>query len=558
MAMLQAYDGIRPGRRYVLRKERSILGRHPDCDVVLEAGAVSRQHAQILHLGADFYVEDLGSRNGTFVNGDLIQGRHKLEPGDEVKICELLFSFEDEDAPSRPPRSTTRSTIHLPLVMEEDLGITPSSIVSKLDVSSQSGMRVAANPQAKLQALLEITQNLGRALALDDVLPKVLEALFKIFVQADRGFVAIKNDAGVLVPKAVKYRRGGSDDTIRISRTIVNQAMESREAILSADASNDSRFDMSQSIVDFRIRSLMCVPLLGGDGEALGVIQVDTLDQRARFQSDDLEVLASVASQAAVAVENAQLHDLALQQQAMERDLELAHKVQQGLLPLAAPKIEGYEFFDFYEPAYQVGGDYFDYVELPGGRFGVILADVSGKGVAAALLMAKLSGEMRYALASETNPAAAVQRVNAAFSHSRWEDRFVTLVLVLVDPQNHQMSVVNAGHMPPLVRRSDGSVEELGGSVAGVPLGVDPTFAYEQASGELAPGDLVVMFTDGISEAMNGKGELFGIERLRKRLQGPSKGVAQYARGLLDDVKRFVGDRDQSDDICLTCFVRLA
>jgi serine phosphatase RsbU (regulator of sigma subunit) len=333
--------------------------------------------------------------------------------------------------------------------------------------------------------------------------------------------------------------------------------MESREAILSADASNDSRFDMSQSIVDFRIRSLMCVPLLSSDGTALGVIQVDTLDQRARFQNDDLEVLASVASQAAVAVENAQLHDLALQQQAMERDLELAHKVQQGLLPLAAPKISGYEFFDFYEPAYQVGGDYFDYVELPGGRFGVILADVSGKGVAAALLMAKLSGEMRYALASEATPAAAVQRVNAAFSHSRWEDRFVTLVLVIVDPQDHKLTVVNAGHMPPLVRRADGRVEELGASIAGVPMGVDSTFTYEQTCADLITGDLVVMFTDGISEAMNGKGELYGIERLRKRLEAPSAGVAQYARNLLDDVKRFVGDRDQNDDICLTCFVRL-
>jgi serine phosphatase RsbU (regulator of sigma subunit) len=179
--------------------------------------------------------------------------------------------------------------------------------------------------------------------------------------------------------------------------------------------------------------------------------------------------------------------------------------------------------------------------------------------VSAALLMAKLSGEMRYALASEATPAAAVQRVNAAFSHSRWEDRFVTLVLALVDPNRHEVTIVNAGHMPPLVRRAGGQVEELGAEVAGVPLGVEPTFAFEQSCEGLSPGDLVVMFTDGISEAMNTGGDLYGVERLRRRLatQAPG-GVAQCARGILDDVKHFVGEHDQSDDMCLTCFMRLA
>src|SRR5205085_1371889 len=145
----------------------------------------------------------------------------------------------------------------------------------------------------------------------------------------------------------------------------------SKEAILSADASTDQRFDQSESIADLRIRSVMCAPLVDNEGNALGVIQIDTGDQRHRFSQDDLDVLASVASQAAVAVDNAQLHEQALRQQAVERDLLLAHKVQRGLLPSQPPHIPGYHFFDFYEPANQVGGDYYDYIDLSGGRLAV-------------------------------------------------------------------------------------------------------------------------------------------------------------------------------------------
>ena len=169
-----------------------------------------------------------------------------------------------------------------------------------------------------------------------------------------------------------------------------------KQAVLSADATSDSRFEMSQSIADFRIRSMMCAPLVISDGHAMGAIQIDTLDQRSRFSQDDLDVLAGVAGQAAFALENAQLHEQALKQQGMQRDLELAHKVQQGLLPSAPPRMEGHHFFDFYEPANQVGGDFYDYIRLPGGRLAIVLADVSGKGVSAALVMAKLSAEVRY------------------------------------------------------------------------------------------------------------------------------------------------------------------
>ena len=557
MAVLQVLKGMTPGQQFSLDGEKAVLGRHPDCDIVLDVGAVSRQHAQILLIDADFYVEDLKSRNGTYVNGQLINDRHLLEDNDRIKICDLLFTFRRAKTPSQS--GTVDPSLGISAEMVDDAGgTTGSTVMSKLDVGkARDSQRFSGNAETKLKALLEINNNLGSAISVDQVLPKVLDSLFKVFMQADRGFVVLQErENGPLIPKAVKHRRPDAEETIRISRTIVSQVMQGKEAILSADAASDERFDSSQSIADFRIRSMMCAPLVDSTGRALGAIQIDTLDQRSRFQSDDLEVLASVAGQAAFAIENAQLHEAAMHQQAFERDLQLAHKVQQGFLPSAPPKVDGYDFFDFYEPANQVGGDYFDYVPLPGGRMAMILADVSGKGISAALLTAKLSSEARYCLASEPTPAGAMDRLNAAFSASGWEDRFVTVIIAVLDPHTHQVWLVNAGHMAPFLRHPDCSLEEMGADAAGVPLGVDADHQYQQFSLQMKPGDSLTLFTDGFSEAMDSNNDLYGLARLRERLSAPSKSVTQLGGLLLADVKSFVGNRSQSDDMCLVCFGR--
>jgi phosphoserine phosphatase RsbU/P len=601
MALLQPLiDGV-PGEQITISGDRSVMGRHPECDIVLDAAAVSRQHAQILQTGDDFYIEDLHSRNGTFVNGKLVQGKRLLADGDRLKICDLLFTFyrsppTDElrraalltatgpaglmtvdsgrsglgsDGASLSssggssldgaPRFGDLSLIGPGDLFEEGEGVGNSTIMSKVDVAPRrSGAQAIINPEMKLRAMIEIAQNLARAVTLDEVLPKLLDSLFKIFLQADRGFILLRTSpGGPLIPKAIKCRRADMEDRVRISRTIVNQAMDTKQALLSADAANDIRFESSQSIADLRIRSVMCAPLINGEGSALGVIQVDTTDQRQRFQNGDLDVLASIAAQAAIAVDNAQMHETALKRKSLELELELAHKVQRGLLPAAPPRVADYHFFDFYESAQQVGGDYYDYIELADDRLAVVLADVSGKGVSAALLMAKLSGDVRYCLASEAAPADAMNRINAALARAGWDDRFVTFVLAVLDRRRHQVTIVNAGHMAPLLRHSAGQVEEIGEEETGLPLGIDADYAYQQSSRQLAPGDSLTMFTDGISEAMNGAGELYGLERLRTQLAAEAANVSGVGRQVLDDVRRFVGGQAQSDDMCLVSFGRL-
>jgi serine phosphatase RsbU (regulator of sigma subunit) len=557
MAVLELLSGDRAGQRFPLGTEPAILGRHPDCTIVLDQGAVSRQHAQLSFMDGEYWIEDLRSRNGTSVNSAPVHAPRKLANGDRIKICDLEFSFYRDNRASRPKVADRGTDPFFDRMMWDEEGRPQSQIMSKLDVSSSSsGVRLAVNPEVKLRALIEITQSLSKALSLDIVLPKLLDTLFKIFVQADRGFVLLKEPSGKLVPKAVHYRRADSDDTIRISRTIVNQVMETQQAILSADAASDSRFELSQSIADFRIRSMMCAPLVNGDGRSIGVLQLDTSDHRSRFQQDDLDVLAGVASQAAIAIDNAQLHEAAIKQNQMERDLKLAHKVQQGLLPKAEPKIEGYHFFDFYEPANQVGGDFYDYIPLPGGRVAIVLADVSGKGISAALVMAKLSADVRYSLAAEPTIAKAVQHINTNFVRSGWEDRFVTFVLTVLDPARHEVTLVNAGHMPPFLRFAPGRVEPIGDEVAGVPLGVDETYEYESKTLNLGRGEFLAEFTDGFSEALNERNELYGLERLRERIGLPVKDVAALGNTILDDVKAFVGGHPQSDDMCLVCIGR--
>ena len=561
MAVLRAVKGLNPGQLFSLEGESCTLGRHPDCGVVLDVRAVSREHARVVQVEGTFYVEDLKSRNGTFLNDEQVAGRRKLRENDQIRICDVVFAFH-YGSPEVTNDSVEEAVNESEAMMidDADVGAT-STITSKLDISSgRSGLRLTVNAEVKLKALLEIMQNLGSAVGMNEVLPKLLDNLFAIFIQADRGFIVLKDKkSGRLIPAAVKHRREDDAEQIRISRTIVNSVMSSKEAILSADAAVDSRFGEAASIVDFQIHSMMCAPLVGSEDKVLGVLQIDTSDQRNKFTPEDLEVLASVGCHAAVSVENAQLHEIRVQEEAFERELSLARKIQLGFLPDKPPEVEGYEFFDYYDPARYLGGDYFNYMRLPDDRLAVILADVSGKGVAASLLMAVLSAETRVCLATEPDPAKAIANLNEIFCESSWEDRFVTMLVSIIDLKTNEVTLVNAGHMAPVLRHPDGTIEEVGQEAAGLPVGVAEGMEYEEFKVKLEPGESLTVYTDGIPDAMNMREEFYGTQRFLKELSAPSgDGVVAMGKRIIDEVKRFAGDQAQSDDMCVTIFGRKA
>ncbi len=557
MAYLDALTGSALGKRYELDRPESILGRHPECHVVLDSGAVSRQHAKIVRESKRYLLEDLKSRNGTFVNGRLIGEPATLQDGDVIRICELEFSYHSDLGPSSFSEVNRDDGSSIGVLIFDDADDAPNhSVTAKIEVRSGiHGSHVSATPEVKLAAMIEIMQALGKAVSIDDVLPKVLDSLFRIFIQADRGFIILKDAQGNLQPRWVKTRRPDQEEMVRVSRTILKQVMEEKEAIISLDAGSDERFQMSQSVTDFRIRSMIVAPLLNTEGEALGAIQIDTIQHKGRFEQKDLEVLAAVANQAGIAIENAQLHEQMVQQRLVEQDLEMARQVQRAFLPEDTPATDQYSFYQYYNPASEIGGDYFDYISLEDDRLAVVVADVVGHGVAAAMFMAKLSAETRFAFASEDNPAMAMNLLNQRLTALRVE-RFVTMLVIVLEQSSGHATIVNAGHMPPIRRNRDGEISEPGAEVSGPPLGIIDDLTYDAFEIDLAPGDVLTLYTDGIFEAPDAKGDQFSMARIRKLLGQSTGSVEKAGNCIVEAVEQHIDGLQQEDDMCLVIFSR--
>jgi serine phosphatase RsbU (regulator of sigma subunit)/pSer/pThr/pTyr-binding forkhead associated (FHA) protein len=556
MASLQVLKGYNQGNTVNLDGDKMVLGRNAECSIVINLPAVSREHAVIFRSKGNFYIEDLKSRNGTFVNNKEVTARQLLKNNDQIKICDNLFLFvETPPRPPLPPDMRRGDTVEV----EEEEG--SSTVEATLSPSSRQILE--SQPAERLTFLLEVTAELTQTFNTDQLLPKIVDRVFHVFRQADRGFVILaEEDSDKLIPKVIKTRRANEEANARFSRRIVNRCLETRQALLSEDASADKRFDLSQSIADCRIRSVMCAPMIGRTGgKPLGVLQLDTQDRHKKFNAEDLKLLMAVAGQAAIALENARMHESLVARAGLERDLRLAHQVQLSFLPQRPPQFEGYEFSSHYAPAQEVGGDYYDFIPLPGPRISVMLGDVAGKGVAAALLMAKISSDARFCMLTEPDPARAVLKINTLMQEAGMVDRFVTLAACQLDPGRHQVSFINAGHLPPLVfRKATGKLEEgMPRELAGFPLGVAEGAPYEAHTVRLDPGDCVLLFTDGVTEAKNRLDREFRLEGVQTAAlrQGPFTPNAMAER-VVNAVKQHSLGCKQYDDITVACFGRLA
>jgi sigma-B regulation protein RsbU (phosphoserine phosphatase) len=412
-------------------------------------------------------------------------------------------------------------------------------------------------------------RDLGGTIDLDGVLGRVLETLFRILPHADRGFILLKGErTDDLILRASKFREPEAVSPA-FSRTIFNHVTRQGQALLCEDIGADDRFGDSPSVKESQIRTMICVPLCDRQRHSVGVIQMDTRNEHGRFGDDDLELMVAIAGPIGVAIENARLHDIAVKQADLEREARDARAVQLALIPENVPDLPGYQFWHFYEPARSVGGDYFDYRPIPKfetsidldeppdrDRWAIAIGDVSGKGMPAALLMARLSSEVSLLLQIESDPSRVVERLNRNLCASRTEERFSTFLLARLDPLRHELTVVNAGHVAPMVRRSDGRIEVIGEECAGPPLGIVDDRQYEAVSTSINPGDVVVLYTDGVNEAMDTRGQLFGVELLKQTLATAPSEPGKVGESIRDAVGRHAAGRDQSDDITLLCFGR--
>jgi serine phosphatase RsbU (regulator of sigma subunit)/pSer/pThr/pTyr-binding forkhead associated (FHA) protein len=564
LILMKTPDGA-PNKTIPLSGDLMVIGRdEKECQIALHHTAVSRRHAQITRAGNQFYIEDLQSRNHTYVNSKevLPPARQPLKPDDRIKICDFLFRFHDERAvkPQPLPKELTKGGA---AVEEDDESGMTTIEGTQGKGNAQQFLELA--PSERLRALLDISTNLSREINIDPLLARVAETLFGVFKQSDRCFVLILDEFGRPAPKVMRSRRPALDDT-RFSRTIVKKTIESKQSYLSEDASSDAALGPAASIAEFKIRSVMCVPLLDSQSQPLGAIQVDTQDRNKKFSLDDLSMLTIVANLAGVALEKAKLHETVLAREKEQKEMDIARKVQLGFLPQTLPDVLGYEFFSHYSPAQTVGGDYYDFIPLPGGRVAVVLGDVAGKGVPAALLVAKLSSEVKFSLVTSPTLAQAVCLLNEQMIQGGMGDRFVTLVVMVIDPSAHVVTVVNAGHMSPkLYRAGTGElVDAISLDNTGVPVGALAGYPYEQVTLPLDVGDSMVVFTDGVDDAMNQRGERFGGDHVDGALAPDDSALAadgqrakRLGERLVAAVRAHANGRPQNDDIAVVAFGRL-
>ncbi len=528
---------------YELRDGISLIGRRGDCDIVLDSNQVSKKHLMVDVNGTRVRVRDDDSRNNSKVNRDEIRGFGwvDLKPGDAIDVCGYDFRLQLDDSPS----GTSGSCV----VEPGDIGSGFTGPGSRSIPLSERGL-ADSKQFSQLKALIAMTGTLRDVLQTEDVLERAVDILFQIFPTVDRAAICfIEEESHVVTPKWWRVRLGDPDDTIRISQNIGRQVAETSQAMISADAIAD--FGDVVSVHALSMRSVMCCPLVDAEGQVFGMIHVDAGRPNV-FNEMDLEVLAAVAMQVALAINCARLHAIAIEDELLRRDVEQARAVQQRYLPDSSPSIDGYELASFYRAARHVGGDYFDYVSLPNGRTAIVLGDVVGKGVPAALTMVRLATETHAGLEVNATPGELVSRLN-----QRFENDFITLAVLVLDPVAHQIAISNAGHEPPLLR-SEGSVSLIGLETSGLPLGVVQGDDYDEITIPISPGESLLLFSDGFADAENqASGERFGSDSIAKSFGKFRGSASETIDHMVSEVDQFIEGGTQFDDMCMVCLKRL-
>lgn len=549
---------------YELTEGQNLIGRRPDCTIEITDPTVSGRHAVIQREGGEYVLQDVGSSNGTFVNQQRIEEPVRLKHNDAIlfggRAHARFLDPASQQAATDGPTSAVASDVAAkadPVARQVKIDEQfTATITGEVARAGRFGV-LDVNPEAKLKAVLEISNSLAGTLDLAALLPKILDSLFSIFKYADRGCILLKDaGTGEMVPRAMRHRRENEDSSVRLSRTIVNKVLSEKAGVLSADASTDDAFSESQSIADLQIRSMMCVPLLGLDGEALGILSIDSQNPLGQFTRDDLDILMTVAGQAAIAYENARLVQAYAEKQKQDAELDLARSVQRALLPTELPSVEGYQFYASYDAARAVGGDMYDCFVLPDGKICISFGDVAGKGVPGALIMSRMASCVQSTVRHVHDVVEAINAINDHMCDSAVEGRFVTYVLCIVDTRSHEVILSNAGHASPTLRRANGAVEQFDQQLAGPPIGVAEGFPYEAEARKLEPGDIILITTDGVEEAMDPEGNLYGAERVLELVKNGPAEAAELGKHLLADVRRHAAGRPQSDDITIMTFGR--
>ena len=534
-------DGaIRP---LLLERDRYTLGRSSANELCYpEDAGLSRQHLALERNGDTWSVRDLGSKNGTFVNGVRINGPFELGKNDRVTAGHIALDFGEN---SLPPPADDKTVVFIE-------GLTPTTSVSTTVATSLKGVlgqekEIEGGPQ--MRALIRA----GRELAGNMPLTELFKLIMNLSVEAvgaTRGVLMTLEGNELVVRSAL-------GDGFRISNAVRDRVINEKTSLLVRDARLDEAFADRMSIVQQQIRSMLAVPLQTDD-RVIGLIYLDSPHFIKEFTKDDLSLLTVMANVAAIRIEHTRLAEVEQAERIHAKQLEQAAEIQRGLLPVKAPNVPGVDLAGYNAACHTVGGDYYDFLVYPDGRVGVLVGDVAGKGMPAALLMSSLQARVQVLFDDPTNLAALVTRLNRIITSNCPSNRFITFFIGILDPTTGELTYVNAGHNPPLVAHADGTVEKLDGT--GLILGILSVAQYTQQTCTLAPGDALLLFSDGVSEPVRpDSDEEFGEDRLAQNF---GKLRDEDAQTIIDtinqQVREFTCGMPLPDDITLVVAKRTA
>ena len=526
-----------------LSGSRLAVGRSSSVELSFpEDAGLSRQHFVLEFEGNEWTVRDLDSKNGTFVNNIPLKARLILKPGDRITAGHLTIVYSPEgDKPSAPKPGV--------VVFESESGADTTSASITLEGALSKTMvleRGSAKPSAPLKALIDAGIELSENRPLAELFQTILSLAIKL-VNAQRG-VVMGLENGELVAKAHK------GEGFRISTAVRDQVLNKKTSVLSQDAQLDEAFKSRMSIVQQQVHAMIAVPLQTKD-RIIGLIYVDS-PFLLRFTEEDLSLLTVMANIAAVRLENARLAEIEQAERIMKRDLAQAAVIQRGILPEKAPEVPGLDLAGFNAPCRTVGGDYYGFVTYPGGRVGLALGDVSGKGMPAALMVMAFEARLRVLAEDEDSAADVVSRLNKITCENCPSNRFITFFFGILDPIKGDLCYANAGHNPPFAIRASGEVDVLRGG--GLVLGIQPMALYGQEKVLLAPGDLLVIYSDGVTEATNTAEEEYGEERLAEVLRSRrGEPAAAIVDAVTESLQQFTSGAPQADDITLVVAKRV-
>ena len=539
MRLIGEYRGSRI--EYELKEAVTVVGRSGTNGLILPSQTVSRLHAEVRVQGEQVMVCDTGSLNGTRINDLDVKDETPLLPGDVVEFGSVRLKLVDGE----PGTGNTMSAV----AWSDEDSLSSNLQLSSAELEASGSITGAIDPK-----IFRLLAEAGQLLVLPESPRETFDRLLELVegvIPAGRIIILETDEAGEPVQRAARVSGDRALSPLLLSRTMVRLVLEERKSILTSDAQSDERFMNQQSIVAQDLRSAMAVPLIHHN-DTLGVLYVDTSDPLTGYGESDLQVLTLLGQMLGAKIANTRLLEVSRERDRLEEELRTAATIQRRLLPQTLPEVGGYEIVGSQETCEAVGGDLYDAEIMPDGRLQIVLGDVSGKGIPAALLMSDVLAMIRALRPFSLPISGLVERLHQHVLGRTEAERYLTLFVAEIDHETHRIDYVNAGHPPPRLVHADGSVEKLDTTGVWVGLVDLPGVEYSMKSVDFPAGSSLIITSDGIDEAGRGDDEFYGDRRFDAMLpEWAGSCAADLSAKLLADVESFRGKTPAGDDVTL-------